>query len=66
VTESLLEKVNAGRSAPADYVPDYLVSSYVPRDADEAQCINAANAIVGNEPWYKERVAGHAHDGLAF
>ncbi|MBA3405544.1 MAG: hypothetical protein H0U13_12810 [Gemmatimonadaceae bacterium] len=41
-------------------------TSYLPRDSDEARCINAANAIVGNEPWHKERVAGHAHDGLAF
>ncbi|MEO5580553.1 MAG: glycosyltransferase [Gemmatimonadaceae bacterium] len=66
VTEMMLEKVDAGLSAPADHIPDYLLTSYLPRDANEAQCINAANALVAGESWYRDRVAGQTRAGLVF
>jgi hypothetical protein len=66
VVDTLLAKVEAGPDGPHDYVPDYLTTAYVPRSDEEAETLNAANALVAGEAWYRAHVAGHAHDGLVF
>ncbi len=66
VVDGMLAKVEAGPEASTDYVPTFLTNSYAPRSDEEARTINAANALVAEETWYRSQVAGSAHDGLVF
>ena len=66
VVDDLLQKVTKGPDASHDYVPGYLTTSYMPRNDAEAGAINAGNASVAGEKWYRDHVAGNAHDGLVF
>jgi len=66
VVDNLLRKVEEGRDGSCDYVPAYLTGAYVPKNESEAEAINAANAPVAREKWYRDHVAGRSHDGLVF
>lgn len=66
VVDAVLEKVMAGHASSPDYFPTYLTSAYIPKDDDQRRAINAANAQVAGETWYRDFVAGAGHDGLVF
>jgi hypothetical protein len=58
IVDQVLQKVEAGRSATTDYLPQYLTTSYSPKSEAEVRSIKAANALVSGESWYRESVAG--------
>jgi len=66
VVDQMLQKVEAGRNATPDYVPTFLTTKYLPRTDAEIASINAANALVVAEEWYRDYVAGKSHGGLVF
>jgi hypothetical protein len=66
VTDSVLAKVKRGSQSIPDYFPEFLLNSYQPQSPDEVAAINSLNAMVANDTWYKDRIAGVERDGLVF
>jgi glycosyltransferase involved in cell wall biosynthesis len=66
VMDSILKKTQQGSEATTDYEPGFLLNSFEPRNFDEVQLINSANALVSSESWYEERIAGVTRMGLTF
>ena len=66
VVTMLLDKVERGNAGTVDYTPTFLRDQYIPKNDDEVRTINAANALVSQEVWYRSDIAGHSRNGLVF
>jgi glycosyltransferase involved in cell wall biosynthesis len=66
VVDRLFVRTMDSETETPDYVPQYLTTALVPASDEEARTINAANALVADQPWYRTHVAGRSHHGLVF